>query len=54
MCMCLGGNALAEVGEMGKRSHKKKKENGHRDSKNMSNVVIRALSALPWAEIIFL
>lgn len=32
----MGGNTLAEVGEMGKRNHKKKR-NEHRDSKNMSN-----------------
>lgn len=55
MCMCLGGNTLAEVAEMGQRNHKKKKKkNEHRDSKNMSNVIIRAFSALPRAKIIFL
>lgn len=52
--MCLGGNTLAEVAEMGQRNHYKKKKNEHRDSKNMSNVIIRAFSALPRAKIIFL
>lgn len=53
--MCLGGNTLVEAGEMGKRNHKKRKEkNEHRDSKNMSKVIICGFSALLRAKIAFL